>query len=435
MQTVQQRDKPKTIKDMRHTAKSLIIAIALLLPVKAMSQVTIEQCLEAARNNYPQIKQLGLVEESEGYDLKRISRSWLPQLKISGKATYQSEVVEMPFEIPGYDFNLPLDQYSLVGEITQTIWDGGMSKSQKLSARTESEVKKQQIEVSVYSINQRVQNIYLGILLSDQQLEQNRILKENLQRNIEEVNTRIENGIASRSDRDIIEVNLLNCTQQEAEIISTRESYLKMLGQFTGFDTDTIELVMPEFNEAELQNITIRRPELSLYDAQLAQNEAMKKQIDAKISPTFSLSLQGGIGRPGLNMLKNELSPYYVAGLRMNWDIGALYTRKDELRKNDASRRQIESDKETFLFNTSVSVTEQMNAINKAEEMLSRDKEIIRLRESIRNSGEDQYRNGTITMTELMDRIDDEFDAKTAENIHKIQLLMAYYDLKNVIGY
>lgn len=420
---------------MNNTIRTLVMLIAAVFPLRALSQVTLEQCLEAARNNYPQIVQFDLVNESEKYDISSISKNWLPQLKISGKASYQSEVVEMPFEIPGYDFDLPLYQYSVVGEITQTIWDGGASMSQKKTLRSENKVKKEQIEVSIYSINQRVQNIYLGVLLSDAQIAQNDILKENLMRSINEVKAKISNGIASKSDLEIVEVNLLNCLQQESDMMNTRDSYIKMLCQFTGFNPDSLVLVTPEYSEEELDNIVINRPELELYKAQFEQNDALKEQLDAKISPTFSLSLQGGIGEPGLNMLKEGVSPYYVAGIRMNWDLGALYTRKEDLRKIEVSRKQIESEQNTFLFNTNVSITEQMNTIRKAKDMLDRDEDIIKLRESIRNSGEEQYRSGTITMTELMDRTDDEFNARCAREIHKIQLLIAYYDLKNIIGY
>lgn len=218
-------------------------------------------------------------------------------------------------------------------------------------------------------------------------------------------------------------------------MMNTRDSYIKMLCQFTGFNPDSLVLVTPEYSEEELDNIVINRPELELYKAQFEQNDALKEQLNAKISPTFSLSLQGGIGEPGLNMLKEGVSPYYVAGIRMNWDLGALYTRKEDLRKIEVSRKQIESEQNTFLFNTNVSITEQMNTIRKAKDMLDRDEDIIKLRESIRNSGEEQYRSGTITMTELMDRTDDEFNARCAREIHKIQLLIAYYDLKNIIGY
>ena len=161
----------------------------------------------------------------------------------------------------------------------------------------------------------------------------------------------------------------------------------------------------------------------------------MVRQLNSKISPRFTLSLQGGVGRPGLNILKNSFQPYWTAGVRMSWDIGALYTRKDEKRKLDAQIRKIESDRETFLFNTDLDAAQMRSSVDKARALLERDRKIIALRESIRSAGEEQYRNGVITMTDLMSRIDDEYNARVAESIHRIQLLMAIYDLRNCMGY
>lgn len=411
-----------------------LAAALLCCPALMQAQITIEQCMSLARDNYPQIKQLNLIEESARYDISAISKSWLPHINISGKATYQSDVVEMPFDIPGFTFNLPHDQYSLVGEISQTIWDGGTAKSQKQISNAGAEVQKNQVEVSVYSINDRVAKIYLGILLIDSQLRQNEILEDRLERNASQAQAGIDNGVAYKSDLDMIKVNILNCEQQKEGLMTDRKAYVAMLEKLIGRSLNGQELVIPDETYGAIQT-EITRPELDLYQAQMLQNEAQVRQLDAKISPKFSLSLQGGVGRPGLNILKNSFQPYYTAGIKMSWDIGALYTRKNDKQKLDAQLRTIESDKETFLFNTKLNATQMSGEIEKARNLLEKDKEIIALQESIRAAGEEQYRNGTISMTDLMDRIGDEHDAKVAESIHTIQLLMAIYDLKNCIGY
>lgn len=399
------------------------------------AQVTLEQCMELARRNYPQIRQLNLIEEAAEYDIANVSKSWLPQLTISGKASYQSDVVEMPFEIPGFSFDLPHDQYSVVGELSQTIWDGGTSKSQKELYSAGAEVQKSQLEVSVYSINDRVVQVYLGILLIDAQLRQNDILERSLERNAGQVQACIDNGTAYKADLDMVRVSMLNCEQQKEGLLSDRAAYLEMLEKLTGISLEGQELVEPDCDAVCPDAAAVTRPELALYDAQLRQNEAQLHQLDSKILPKFSLSLQGGIGRPGLNMLDNSFQPYYTAGIRMSWDLGALYTRRDEKQKLDVQLRTIESDRETFLFNTGISALQLRSSIDKARRLLEKDGEIIALQESIRTAGEEQYRNGTISMTDLMKRIDDEYDARVAESIHRIQLLMAIYDYKNCVGY
>ena len=418
--------------------KRLIMLLIIFLPALCRGQdeggsISIEQCMELARGNYPQIRQLDLIDEAAGYDISTVMKTWLPHLNISGKATYQSDVVEMPFDIPGFTFNLPHDQYSLVGEISQTIWDGGTTRSQKEVYSTTAEVQKKQVEVSVYSINDRVAKIYLGILLIDSQIRQNDILAESLERNAGQVQARIDNGTAYRTDLDMIRVKMLDCGQQKDGLLSDREAYVKMLEKLTGISIEGRELTIPD--DGYTAGGPVSRPELLLYNARLRQNEAQLRQLDSKISPRFSLSIQGGIGRPGLNILKNSFQPYYTAGVKMSWDIGALYTRKSEKRKLDTQMRTIESDRETFIFNTDLNATQMQSSIDKARRQLDRDKEIISLYESIRETGEEQYRNGIISMSDLMDRISDEYNARAAQSVHEIQLLMAVYDLKNCTGY
>ena len=414
---------------------SAILCSSICYGQPETDDISIEQCMRLARENYPQIKQLNLIDEAARYDISGVMKSWLPHLNISGKATYQSDVVEMPFDIPGFSFNLPHDQYSLVGEISQTIWDGGTTRSQKEVYSAGAEVQKKQVEVSVYSINDRVAKIYLGILLIDGQLRQNDILEKSLERNARQVQARIDNGTAYRSDLDMIRVQELNCEQQKDGMLTDRKAYLEMLEKLTGTSLQGRHLTIPANDAATTASCAITRPELFLYEAQMQQNEAQMRQLNSKISPKFSLSIQGGIGRPGLNILENSFQPYYTAGIKMSWDIGALYTRKNEKRKLDTQLRTIESDKETFLLNTDLNATQMQGAIDKARAQISKDREIIRLQESIREAGEEQYRNGTISMSDLMDRISDEYNARATESIHEIQLLMAIYDLKNCIGY
>lgn len=399
----------------------------------AAGAVTLEKCQEMARANYPQIRQLELIEASEKYDLSIASASWIPQFSISGKATWQSDVVEMPFDVPGLDLDMHHDQYSITGNVTQHIWDGGVSKSKKEAVRTGAEVQRKQVEVSLYSVRSRVQNIFLGILLIDGQLEQNRLLMESLRRNEENVRSLMANGMAYRSDADIIKVNMLNCIQQADVLKADRAAYVRMLGLLTGRDMSGVELVMPS-DAGNVDRNSVFRPELALYSAQLKQNEAKVRQLNSLVCPQFDLTLQGGFGRPGLNMLKNDFAPMFIAGIKMQWNIGAFYTRKNDMRKIDNSRQDIETQQKLFLFNTSLDMTQKETEVDKARLMLEKDDEIIALRTSIREAGEQQYSSGTIRMTDLMDMIDDEHNARLARSIHHIQLLMAVYDMKNTLG-
>lgn len=403
----------------------------------AHAQTTLDECIGWAYDNYPQIKEMSLIEMTKGIDLKNAAYAWLPHLNISGKATWQSEVVEMPMDIPGMDINIPHDQYGLTAEFTQQIWDGGTSRSQKELAEAGAEVKKTRLETNLWSIRSRVQNVFLGIILIDKQLELNRLLRESLERSSEEVKSRMEAGVALPSDLDQVSVNILTCLQQRASLDADRKSYVKILGLLTGRDMTDVEFAVPQdavnYVDDGARDFETR-PEMAFYAAQLKQNEFQRRQLNTLISPKLNLSLQGGYGRPGMNMLSGDFSGYFVAGLKLQWNIGALYTRGLDKRKVNADAQKIDLTRKSFILNSSVEAEQKNNAILKARDVLEKDSEIIGLRQRIRASGENQYREGTIKMNDYLSMLDEEYKAKANESMHEVQLMMAVYDMKNTIG-
>lgn len=423
---------------MKRVLKTLCTSMAAICAgYAAHAQTTLDECIGCAYDNYPQIKEMSLIEMTKGIDLKNAAYAWLPHLNISGKATWQSEVVEMPMDIPGMDINIPHDQYGLTAEFTQQIWDGGTSRSQKELAEAGAEVKKTQLETNLWSIRSRVQNVFLGIILIDKQLELNRLLRESLERSSEEVKSRMEAGVALPSDLDQVSVNILSCLQQRASLDADRKSYVKILGLLTGRDMTDVELAVPQdavnYVDDGARDFETR-PEMAFYAAQLKQNEYQRRQLNTLISPKLNLSLQGGYGRPGMNMLSGDFSGYFVAGLKLQWNIGALYTRGLDKRKVNADAQKIDLTRKSFILNSSVEAEQKNNAILKAHDVLEKDSEIIALRQRIRASGENQYREGTIKMNDYLSMLDEEYKAKANESMHEVQLMMAVYDMKNTIG-
>lgn len=423
---------------MKRVLKTLCTFVAAICAgYAAHAQTTLDECIGWAYDNYPQIKEMSLIEMTKGIDLKNAAYAWLPHLNISGKATWQSEVVEMPMDIPGMDINIPHDQYGLTAEFTQQIWDGGTSRSQKELAEAGAEVKKTQLETNLWSIRSRVQNVFLGIILIDKQLELNRLLRESLERSSEEVKSRMEAGVALPSDLDQVSVNILSCLQQRASLDADRKSYVKILGLLTGRDMTDVELAVPQdavnYVDDGARDFETR-PEMAFYAAQLKQNEFQRRQLNTLISPKLNLSLQGGYGRPGMNMLSGDFSGYFVAGLKLQWNIGALYTRGLDKRRVNADAQKIDLTRKSFILNSSVEAEQKNNAILKARDVLEKDSEIIGLRQRIRASGENQYREGTIKMNDYLSMLDEEYKAKANESMHEVQLMMAVYDMKNTIG-
>lgn len=414
--------------------KRMVFSLSFILFVSGMyGQVTLEECQRKTQDNYPLVRQYGLVEKTKEYNLENAARGYLPQFALSAKASYQSEVTEIPVKLPGVDLKgLPKDQYQVMLELQQKIWDGGGIRMKKKQTTAEAEVEKEKLNVDMYALNSRVNDLYFGILLLDEQLKQNTLLQDELERNYRQISAYVENGIANQADLDAVKVEQLNTRQKRVELVSSRSAYLKMLSLLIGEELSqetVLEKPVPQSSDI-LAVSEIRRPELSLFDAQGAGLQVQEKALNVRHLPQLGLFVQGAYGNPGLNMLKNEFSPYYIAGVWLSWNFGSLYTLKNDRRVIENKRQQLDTNRDVFLFNTRLEMTQQDQAIRSLEKQMQDDNEIIRLRTNIRKSAEAKVANGTLTVTEMLRELTNESLARQSKALHEIQRLMGIYQLK-----
>lgn len=404
--------------------------------------LTVETCQEKAKANYPLVKQYGLIEQTAQYNISNANKGYLPQLSLSARATYQSEITEIPAslgtaisQLTGKPFSFPSltkDQYQAVVEANQLIWDGGVISAQKKITNAGTEIEKKKLEVDLFALNERVNQLYFGILLLSEQLKQTNILQNELETNFNRIKAYKENGVANQSDLDALKVEQLNANQRETEIISTRKSYCLVLSAMTGLTIDeNSELTKPDINLAVLNNSTNHRPELGLFEAQNKMYESQKTLLDAGNLPKIGAFIQGGYGKPGLNMFTNSFSPFYIGGVRLAWNFSGLYSQKNNINKLDINKKTVDIQKETFLFNSDLKTKQQQTEIKKLQQVISNDDEIIHLRENIKKAATAKLDNGTLTVTDLIREINAENQARQVKSLHEIQLIMAIYQLKN----
>ena len=418
-----------------------ILLIISMCTLAAYGQITWEQCQTLARENYPAIRQFGLIEESTDYSIANASKSYLPQLSLLAQATWQNDVAAFPeqmtalYEQIGIHMNgLNKDQYRLALEVNQTIWDGGVTKAQKDMAKAEGDFSKQSLEVELYTLRDRINNLYFGILILSEQLTQNTLFQELLESNLKTATAHLNNGTAMQSDLNAIKVELLAAGQQRIQIESAREAYCNMLSVMIGKpigSSDTFAKPMPLSVTSSINN----RPELQLLTTQSAQFETQKRAIDASVMPRIGLFAQGFYGNPGLNLFKdmteNKWTLNYIAGIRFQWNIGNFYTRKGNLQKLSLAQKRVDNQIVTFLFNTDLATIQQRNAIEKMNRIMADDAEIIKLRTSIRETSEAKYANGTITVGDLLRDIITESQSMQSKAQHEIEWLKNIYDLTN----
>jgi outer membrane protein TolC len=437
--------------------------------MEAQEALTITECYELARNNYPLIKQYDLINKTEQYNLDNAAKGWLPQIAVNAKATYQSDVTKLPFEsemlsaiVPG--FSIPVlskDQYQVAAELSQTVWDGGVIHSARELTKARATADRQQLESDLYTLNEKVNQLYFGCLLQDELIIQNNLLQKELQVNIDRVAAMMENGVANQSDKESLEVELLNARQNEIELKATRKAYSRMLGILIGGHTPTPTPTPAHPNPppnplkgGQDEELILTVPSLVLstqslstppsggrgvdwgvsgwrvkaFEAGSRLIDIQNKQITAGLMPRIGLFVQGGYGRPGLNMLEDGFEPFYIAGVRLSWNIGKLYTVKNDRRKTETGRHAIDIQRDIFLFNTSMKLMQQNTEIQKMTDLLKAGDEIVRLRTSIKEAAEVKLENGVISVTDLIREINAEDMAKQTVATYRIRQLMSVYN-------
>lgn len=395
----------------------------------AQEMLSLEQCYQLSRENYPLIKKQELIKKSEQYTIENALKGWLPQINIVGQATYQNEVTELPIKLPNISVDpLSKDQYKVYADVSQNIFDGGNIKNQKIIAKAQSEIQSQQIEVELDKLKERINQIYFGILLTDKQLSQLQLTKLDINEGIKKAEAQLKNGVIFRSNLDVLKAELVKNEQREIELKSVKQTYLQMLSFFVKRNLD--ENTNLQTPEKLLITETNNRSELKLFDAQKTLIAAQKKLVNTKNTPKLGAFFQGGYGKPGFNMLKNEFDTFYMAGVRLNIPISGFYTKKNELQLLNNQSQDVEIQRENFLFNQNFTEIQQKNDLDKIQNLIDKDDELITLRKSIKNASLAQLENGVITTNDYLREVNAEEQAVLNRISHEIQYLLTQYNLK-----
>ncbi|MFC2456732.1 MAG: TolC family protein [Prevotella intermedia] len=417
--------------------KEKIITLVLLMLASVAQAQTLEECQQAAEKNYPIIKQYGLIAQTTGLTVKNIQKGWLPQITASAQATYQSDVVSWPenmqrmYQQMGLNMKgLSKDQYKIGVDLQQIIYDGGAIGSQRSIARQEGKVQEAQTETNLYQVRKRVNEMYFSLLLLDEQIRLNDDVKALLLSSEKKLAAMVKGGTAATSDFDNVKAERLSVAQQNESLKSQRQMLQRMLSVFCG-----IEVSNPEKPAAVEASVSAsNRPEIRLFDKQLKLTEVQEKALDTKLRPTLGLYAQGYYGYPGLNMFEDMISRKWslngIVGIKLSWNIGALYTHKNDKAKLKAQRELIENAREVFLFNNNLEQIQQTENVNRYRTMMQGDEEIIALRTNVRKAAESKLSHGIIDVNSLLREINNENAAKTQQAIHEIDMLKEMYNLK-----
>jgi len=417
--------------------KRLLTAL-LVLPTVLYAQeqnLTLQKAYELAQQNYPLIKQRELIKKTTGLTIDNLSKGFMPQFSLSGQATYQSEVTGVKIPIPGISIaSVNKDQYKFLADINQLFYEGGIIKEQKNIQQLNEDVEQQKVEVELYKLKERINQLFLGVLYLDEQLKQVDLIKADLNNGIKKVEAQVNNGVAFKSNLNLLKAEILKADQRTIELKASRKGLTDVLGLFINQNlAEDINLEKPQVDASVVAN-EIQRPELKLYSTQEKLLGGQFKLIDSRNKPRASLFFQGGYGKPGLNFLKNEFEFFYTTGLRLNWQFGGLYTQKKEKQIIELNQKSVDIQKEVFLLNTNTQLKQQQSEIDKLQKLVGTDKEIIDLRIKVKDAAKAQLDNGMITANDYLREVNAEDQARQSLITHQVQLLQAQINYQTISG-
>ncbi len=416
----------------------LLLAWRTAIAQTPVITLTLDQCYQLAEHNYPLTRQRALIEKTKKYTLANISKAVYPQFLVNGSATYQSDVTKITIPpVAGLNINIPVvskDQYKLYGEVSQTLTDFGINKQRRTISQTDAMLQQENLNTQLYQLKDRINQLFFGILLIDQQLEQNDLAAKDVQTGINNVQATIQNGTGYTSSLNKLKAQLLATNQQAIDLRSTRKAYTDMLSLFIDLPiTDTTKLIKPT---PPALTTSINRPELKAYDLQLLSYTEQLRLTRLNLNPQLNAFFQGGMGKPNpVNFLSTNLNGYYITGIRLTWTIGGLYTYKKDQLINKNNQEMIKAQKGTFLFNTQLTLNQQTDDITRYQQLIKTDDDIVYLRESVSKTSGVQLQNGVITANDYLLDINAASQARQDRAVHEIQLLLSQYNHQTTAGY
>ena len=414
---------------------SVIMLMFIALNIFSQEKLSLEQCYTLAEKNYPLAKQNDLLLKQNTIDLEIINIEKLPKLDFLVQASYQSDVTSLPFSIPVTTVEPPnKDQYKATVSINQLIYDGGFINASLTEKSTSLKTQQKQVEVNLYRLKEQVNQFYFSILLLQEKSALLLAKKKQLETTLNEVKAGIKFGVLLPNSDSILQAELLKIDQQLMEVGLNKTSLMTTLYMLIGIPvSQNIKFDNPEINTK--LNHEIERPELELFQLQKENIDASEQLIDKKNSPKLSGFATGGYGNPGLNMLDNSFQTYYIAGIKLNWNVFDWNSTKKQRQSLQVNKEIIDSEQEVFELNTAMELTQQQSEINKISTFIASDEEIIALRKKILETSRSQLKNGVITSSAYVTELTNLFEAENNLSTHRIQLQFAKANYNTTKGF
>ncbi|OJJ23486.1 hypothetical protein BKI52_03745 [marine bacterium AO1-C] len=403
-------------------------------PTVVADSLTLQYCYDQTVKNYPLQHQKKLLYRQNSLKQASLRTAQKPQMFLNASAVYVSDVTSLPIDLPG-GVSMPelsKDRYQATLDVTQTLYNGGLTKKQMQVEAQQLKADQQQIEVQLYQLKGQVNAFYFNTLLLQANEQTLAVLEKNLQNNLQLIKARIKNGVLLPSDSSLIKAEIVKVHQQIEEVEYSRRASLATLGKLM-----RINLPLNTYLKAPKSNTLpkpTKRPEYQLFELQKQSLHSMEKVVGATNKPRVSAFVQLGYGRPGLNMLSNDFEGFYQFGVRLNWKIWDWGNRSRDLQQLRIKQALVQNQQEVFQTNLEVQTQKYAHQIEQLERLIKRDQEIIDLRQQIVKSSKAQMKNGVITTTQYLEQLNEASRAQIMKQTHQIQLLRTKVEYQTLQG-
>ena len=421
--------------------KRFLVCLIFLVSWSAQAQsvVMLEQCYEAARANYPLLKQKEILAQNGTLAIENLKLNrQLPQLALNGQATWQSQVTKLPIELPNFSVpTLSKDQYRITLDASYPLYDSNLTQLQTEVQRAATATAQQQVEIELNRLKDLVNGLFLNALLTDENRTLTQTLLADLGNRLEKIKANVRFGTVAQMDADALRAELLTAGQRLAQLDATRAGLRESLALLTDLPiSDSTKLVIElPTNWIEIGNgDELNRPELQLYQAQRSLYDAQFQLSANKTKPRLNLFAQGGGGRPGLNLLSNDFKGFFIGGLRLNWNLSSAYTLNNDRQMITLNRQIVDVQQATFEKNLSVQLRQQQTEIDKLAAQLAADAEIVALRSQVRRAAAVQLDNGAIASRDYTTELNAENQAQLNQKLHELQLVQAKIQFRTLLG-
>ena len=411
--------------------QQLLTIFGAVLPLVALSQsITLDECRRQARDNYPAIKQYGLIEHARQINVVNAGKAWLPQVGVSAGATAFTDVLN--YNAHTQALGIEMKNYVVSGTVSvnQNIYDGGQMAANKGLANAQAEVDKRKNDITLYCVYEQVDQAYFNVLALDTQIQQTRLLQSDLALSRKNVESLVKGGLANEGDVDAVAAEQVKAAQQLESLGATRSATLQVLSTLIGQPLgNAAELQLPVCSLPGDSSIGKARPEYAVYDAYDRLLDERRKALDARLRPT--------VGLFGMGMLHSSVTPLarnwlLLGGVTLKWNIGALYTRKNDIAALQLQRSGNDVAREAFLRGVKLQSENVNGNISSLRKQIELDDEIVRLRERIRYKSQKKVELGTESVNEMLRDVIAVSQAKQQKAIHQVQLIKECYQLKNI---